>query len=172
MSNISNFNNINDYLPILNGCIIAELIIIFLVFQNVFKYYYLRKWYTKYQLNAVIADIFILVIVIILSRYFYKYVFDSFNIWKFIGLTIYIQIIHDILFYLLFKSLPLNYNKMLDFFKEYANEVGTTAVISDSFMISIACLVSYYLASYNLNTNIIILVISVYLLPYMINFDN
>jgi hypothetical protein len=61
---------------------------------------------------------------------------------------------------------------MLDFFKEYANEVGTTAVIGDSFMISIACLVSYYLASYNLITNIIILVISVYLLPYMINFNN
>jgi len=28
---ISNFNNVNDYLPILNGCINADLIIIFFI---------------------------------------------------------------------------------------------------------------------------------------------
>jgi hypothetical protein len=168
---ISNFNNVNDYLPILNGCINADLLVLFFVFHNIFKSIYLKKWYTKYQLNAVLADVLILVIGIILARFFYKYLFSSFNIWKFTGLAVCIQIMHDFLFYWLFKSLPLGYNSMLDFFKEYAKEVGIGAIIGDSFMMISACLMSSYFATYSININIIILVISVYLFPYMINYE-
>ena len=49
IQNISNFNNMNDYLPILNGCINADLIIIFLVFHGIIKSNYVKKWYKKYQ---------------------------------------------------------------------------------------------------------------------------
>lgn len=168
---ISNFNNVNDYLPILNGCISADIIIIFLVFNGVFKSYFIKKWYKKYQLNAVIADVLILFIGIILARYFYKYLFDTFNIWKFTLLAVCIQIIHDILFYLLFQSLPFGHNAMLDFFKDYAKEVGSGAIIGDSFMMIITCLLTSHFATYNLNFNIITLVILLYLIPYMINYE-
>lgn len=167
---ISNFNNVNDYLPILNGCLNADLIIIFLLYHGIFKSRLLGQWYKKYQLSAVIADVLILVIGIILARFFYKYLFSSFNIWKFTGLAVIIQIIHDILFYLFFKSVPTGYNAMLDFFKDYAREVGVGAILGDSFMMIIACLLSSYFATYSLNTNIISLIISLYFIPYMINF--
>jgi len=167
---ISNFNKISDYLPILNGCINADLIIIFLLYNGVFKSYYLKKWYKKYQLSAVVADVLILVIGIIIARYLYKYLFGAFNIWKFTGLAVVIQIIHDILFYWLFKSIPVGYNAMLDFFKEYANEVGINAILGDSFMMFISCLLSSYFATYSINTNIIILIVSLYFIPYMINY--
>jgi hypothetical protein len=170
-NNISNFSNVNDYLPILNGCINADLIILFLVFHGVFKSTYLKKWYKKYQLSAVLADVLILFIGIILARFFYTYIFSTFSIWKFTGLAVCIQIIHDFLFYWLFNSLPLGYNSMLDFFKEYAKEVGVGAILGDSFMMVLACLFSSSFATYNLNTNIICLVISVYFLPYMINYE-
>ena len=168
---ISNFNNVSDYLPILNGCINADLIILLLVFHGVFKSIYLKKWYKKYQLNAVLADVLILVIGLILARFFYKYLFNTFNIWKFTGLAVCIQIIHDLLFYWLFTSLPLGYNSMLDFFKEYAKEVGVGAILGDSFMMIISCLLSSHFATYNLNINIIILIICVYFFPYMINYE-
>jgi hypothetical protein len=168
---ISNFNNVNDYLPILNGCISADIIIIFLVFNGVFKSYFIKKWYKKYQLNAVIADVLILFIGIILARYFYKYLSNTFNIWKFTLLAVCIQIIHDILFYLLFQSLPFGHNAMLDFFKDYAKEVGSGAIIGDSFMMIITCLLTSHFATYNLNFNIITLVILLYLIPYMINYE-
>lgn len=168
---ISNFGNINDYLPIINGAINADLIILLLVFHGVFKSVYLKKWYKKYQLNAVLADTIILIIGIILTRFFYKYLFSSFSIWKFTGLAVAIQIIHDVLFYLLFKNLPLGYNSMLDFFKEYANEVGVGAIIGDSFMMILACLLSSNLATYSTNVNIIALFVSLYLFPYMINYE-
>jgi uncharacterized protein YacL len=168
---ISNFTNLNDYLPILNGSLNADLIIIFLLYHDLFKSKLLRKWYKKYQLSAVIADVLILVIGIILARFFYKYFFlEGFNIWKFTGLAVIIQIIHDILFYWVFKSLPRGYNAMLDFFKDYAREVGVGAILGDSFMMILACLLSSYFATYSLNANIILLVISLYFVPYMINY--
>jgi uncharacterized protein YacL len=167
---ISNFNNVSDYLPILNGCINADLIIIFLLYHGVFKSYYLKKWYKKYQLSAVIADVLILVIGIIIARYLYKYFFGAFNIWKFTGLAVIIQIIHDILFYWFFKTIPRGYNSMLDFFKDYANEVGVGAILGDSFMMILATLLSSHFATYSLNGNIIILILSLYFIPYMINY--
>ena len=171
---ISNFNNVNDYLPILNGSINADLIIIFLLYHGVFKSKFLGLWYKKYQLSAVIADVLILVIGIILARFFYKYFFphEGFNIWKFTGLAVIIQIIHDILFYWFFKTIPTGYNAMLDFFKDYAREVGVGAILGDSFMMIIACLLSSYFATYSLNTNLIILIISLYFVPYMINYQS
>ena len=168
---ISNFNNLNDYLPILNGCINADLVVLFLVFHGAFKSVYLKKWYKKYQLNAVLADVLILFIGIILARFLYKYFFDTFNILKFTSLAVCIQIIHDFLFYWMFTSLPVGYNSMLDFFKEYANEVGVGAILGDSFMMILACLMSSSFATYSLNVNIITLIISLYFFPYMINYE-
>ena len=168
---ISNFNNISDYLPIINGCLNADLIIIFLVFHGAFRSTYLRKWYTTFNLSAVLADTLILVIGIIIARFFYKYLFTDFSIWKFTGLAVAIQITHDLLFYWFFNSLPRGYNYMLDFFKDYAKEVGSGAIVGDSFMMILACLMSSHFATYSLNINIITLIISIYFFPYMINYE-
>lgn len=169
--NISNFNNVNDYLPILNGCIVADLIIIFLAFNNFFGSKYIKKWYTTFGLSACIADILILVIGIIITRFFYNYLFKEFNILYFTCLALVIQIIHDFLFYLMFENIPQGYIYILDFFKLYAKEVGVKAILGDSFMMIIACLLSSYYATFSLNINIIILILSVYLIPYLSNFE-
>jgi uncharacterized protein YacL len=133
---------------------------------------YLKKWYKKYQLSAVLADVLILVIGIIITRFLYKYLFNTFSIWKFTGLAVIIQIIHDLLFYWIFSFSPVGYNAMLDFFKEYAKEVGAGAILGDSFMMILTALLSSNFATYTFNTNIIILVISSYFFPYMINYIN
>jgi hypothetical protein len=170
--NISNFFEVNDYLPILNGCLLIDLIMIIALFNKVYNSNYLRQWYSHYQLSAVIADTLIIMIGIILARFFYSYIFTEFSIWKFTGLAVCIQIIHDILFYIFFKNVPQGYNLMLDFFKKYANEVKGGAIFADSFMIIMACLFSSYFASLSLNTNILILILLAYLTPYLINFQN
>ena len=60
---------------------------------------------------------------------------------------------------------------MLDFFKDYAEEVGARAILGDSFMMILACLLSSNFATYSLNTNIICLIISLYFVPYVINYE-
>ena len=168
---ISNFNNVNDYLPILNGCLNGDLIFIFLLYHGAVNSKMLKLWYKKFTLSALIADVFILIIGLIITRYIYKYFFNEFSILKFTALAVCVQIIHDVLFYLLFKNTPLGYNYMLDFFKKYADEMGGRAIIGDSFMIIMSCLLSSYFATLNLNSNIITLILSVYFIPYMIYYE-
>jgi uncharacterized protein YacL len=169
MKDISNFNNTGDYLPIVNGAVIAELIVLFIVYYTpYFNSKYLMKWYETYRLSAVIADIFILIIGLVLARYVFNVFNLSWNLWKFLIIVLVIQIIHDVLFYILFTKIPTGTNKMLDLFKGYASEVGVGAILGDSFMIAIAVLLSSYFGHLTVNTNIIILIFSVYLLPYIL----
>ena len=169
--NIANFNNTNDYLPLLNAVLITDLIVILLANMRVIQSQVLKKWYQKYNLSAVIADVFIILIVLIIARALYYYLFDTFSLIKFIGLAVGLQVIHDVLFYWFFKTVPRGYNDMLDFFKDYASEVGVGAILGDSFMMIIACLLSSYFATYSLNSNLIILIVSLYFFPYLINYD-
>jgi hypothetical protein len=171
-ADISNFNKISDYLPILNGCLHADLIIILGVFNNIIQSVYLKKWYKLFNLSAVIADVLILVIGIILTRFFYKFVFKTFSIWKFTALALIIQTVHDYLFYIFFSNIPRGHNFMLDFFDKYAKEVSFGAIIGDNFMMILACLLSSHIATYSINFNIIILIVSIYLIPYILYYEN
>ena len=168
---ISNFNNTSDYLAILNGSLIADVIIILMVFFGFFKSKFLKEWYLKVNFFAVVADVLILVIGAILTRYFYPMIFKEWSIVKFTGLFVIIQVIHDILFYLFFdKIVPRGSNVVFDMFKDYAKEVGGGAILGDSFMVVMTALLSSLLASQSLNTNIIILILASYILPYVIYF--
>ena len=128
----------------------------------------LRKWYSQYNLSAVIADVLIILIGLIIARAIYYYIFDNFSILKFILVAILVQVIHDILFYVLFKNVPRGMNRMLDTFKDYASEVSYKAILSDSGMMVMAAIIASYLAGESLNKNIIVLVVSVYVLPYLL----
>ena len=166
--NIANFNNINDYLPLFNAVLITDLFVIFLLNIRAIKSQVLRKWYSKYNLSAVIADVLIILIGLIITRAIYYYVFDNFSIVKFIILAVIVQITHDILFYVFFNNIPRGVNKMIDTFKDYANEVSYKAILADSGMMIMSCLIASYLVNKNTNTNIIVLISFIYLLPYLL----
>ncbi len=168
VKNIADFNNINDYLPLLTSVLITYLFVISLLNTQVIKSRVLRQWYSQYNLSAVIADVLIILIVLIITRAIYYYVFDSFSIGKFIMLAVILQITHDILFYVFFRNIPRGVNKMIDTFKDYANEISYKAIISDSGMMIMSCLIASYLVNKNTNTNIIVLISSLYLLPYLL----
>ena len=165
---ISNFSKLSDYVPILNGTVIVDLIVIFLSFNGFFKTPYLKSWYQRFNLSAVIADVLILVIGIIIARFLYKYIFDTFSIVKFTSLAVVVQIIHDMLFYVLFKNTPVGYSYILDYFKKYAKDIGASAIVGDSLMMIVACLISSFMANFSLNANVITSIVSVYLIPYFI----
>ena len=168
LKNIADFNNINDYLPLFNAVLITDLFVIFLLNIGVIKSQVLRQWYSKYNLSAVIADVLIILIGLIITRAIYYYVFDSFSILKFIILAVLVQITHDILFYVLFSNIPRGVNKMIDTFKDYATDVSYKAILADSGMMIMSCLIAFYLVNKNTNTNIIVLISFVYLLPYLL----
>ena len=168
LKNIADFNNINDYLPLFNAVLITDLFVIFLLNTMVIKSQVLRQWYAQYNLSAVIADVLIILIGLIIVRAIYYYIFDTFSIIKFIILAVILQITHDILFYVFFRNIPRGVNKMIDTFKDYAKEVSYKAILADSGMMIMSCLIASYLVNKNTNTNIIVLVTFLYLLPYLL----
>ncbi len=169
MKSIHNFDNMNDYLPMLNGCILADIIIILMVYYtNIFDIVNLKKWYEKYRLSAVIADVLILVIGLIITRYIFKVFKLKYNIFKFIAIVLAVQITHDFLFYLFFSMVPRGVNNMLDLFKDYASEIGGSAIFGDSFMMVLATLLSLLFTQYSMNSNIILCICLCYLIPYVI----
>jgi len=169
MKDISRFNNISDYLPLLNGSLIADIIVLYIVYYTpFFNSKHLMNWYETYRLSAVLADVLILMIGIVIARYIFSIFNISWNIWMFIATVLLIQVVHDVLFFWFFSSIPRGKNVMFDVFKDYANEVSFGAILGDSFMIILAVLLSSYLASISLNANIITLITALYIIPYIL----
>ena len=166
--NISDFNNTSDYISIFNGVLLTDIIVISLLIGGIIKSKVLNVWYRKLNLSAVIADILIIFIGIILARFFYPYFFKQYSLFKFIGLAICIQVIHDILFYKLSISIPRGKSQIMDIFKDYGKEVSYKAILSDSAMMISSILIASFLKDQSVNINIIIMIVLVYLVPYLI----
>lgn len=165
---ISHFNNIHDYLPIITAIVIVDIIGIILSYSNLLGKN-LKLWYQQFLLSAVLADVLVIFLVVIIARAIYYYIFDEFSIINFILLMLVLQITHDILFYLMIITIPKGSNKVIDIFKDYADEVSYKAIIGDSLMIIATGVIASYLANFGANINIIILVVSVYLLQFILH---
>jgi len=164
-----NFENKFEYLPIITANIYADLFIIFATFTQVYyKILTLEDWYKKYRLSAMIADILICVLYILLGRYLVYTLKLNVGLTAFALLCVVIQVIFDFLFYLLFTLVPLGTNNMLDFFKGYAKEVGVNALFGDSVLVILAVVISALLNARSFDTNIVFLILSIYLTPYFI----
>jgi len=160
--------NTTNYLSIVNGALITDLLVIILLIQGSIKSKVLIDWYKTYNLSAVIADVLIIAIGVLLTRLFYPYVFGSFSLFKFIILALIIQVIHDVLFNGIITAMPRGANRMVDTFKAYAKEVGIKAILSDSAMIVVTCLLANYLANKGPSVNTVTFIGAVYCVPYLI----
>lgn len=164
-----NYNNKFEYVPIITANIYADLFIIFVTFAKIYvNIKSLEGWYKKYRLSAMIADILIGVLYILLGRYLVYKSGLKIGLTAFAGICVFIQIIFDFLFYILFTIIPKGSNDMLDFFKVYSKEVGASALLGDSFLVIMAVIISALLNQSSFDTNIVLLIISVYLTPYFI----
>ena len=159
-----------NYLSLLNAVLLTDICVIFLSIFGIIKSRVLREeWYPNYNISAVIADVLIIVLVIILSKIIYPFLFGNREILVlFICLAVIIQIIHDFAFYYLFSVIPKGQNKMLETFKSYARENGYKAVLSDSIMIVSSCLLYSYFSTFTLDQNVILLIVLIYIVPYLV----
>jgi len=164
----TNIVDFMGFLPLLNAVLITDLFGILLSNMGVLQSKVLKNWYSQYNLSAVIADVLIILLVLILARAIYYSVFDKFSLLNFIVLAVILQIAHDLLFAVFFNSIPRGLNKMIDTFKDYAKELSYKAVIADSAMMIMSSLIASYLVNKNDNTNTIVLISSMYLLPYLL----
>ena len=165
----TNFRDKFEYVPIITANIYADLFIIYVTFSRIYyKFVTLEEWYKKYRLMAMVADILIGVLYILLGRYLVYSLDLNIGLTVFALLCVVIQVIFDFLFYLLFTIVPLGTNHMLDFFKSYSKEVGVNALFGDSVLVVLAVIISALLNARSFDTNVVFLIISVYLAPYFV----
>jgi hypothetical protein len=66
--------------------------------------------------------------------------------WNLVGLSVLIQVIHDVLFYILvILGVPEGQNKIIDLFKKYAAEGSWKIILADSAMVASSVLLMEWL---------------------------
>jgi len=170
MQDISHFDRVSDYLPMMAAVLVTETVFLLLIVGGVIQSHFLKEWYLQFSLAAVFADVLIILIGLILARLLYRRVWGAgFSVWRFWGLAVAIQVTHDLLFAALVIYLPRGKNRMIDVFKDYAKEMSWLAILGDSFMTSLAVFLSSWYAGHSANSNILLWVVTLYVIPYLIN---
>lgn len=92
----------------------------------------LDQWYAQFGMVAVLSDCLVIVLGILLAQL----LFVPSTVAGLAITSIGIQIVHDVLFYLLvILPIPQGHNTMIDLFKQYASENSWKILPYDSFMI-------------------------------------
>jgi len=156
------------YLENLNGTLLTDLIVIGALLFGLIESNSLVKWYRLFGLGAILADVMIIMIGIIITQIVYPFVFRSFSLYKFVGLAILIQTVHDCLLALVVNSFPVGKSSIIDVFKEYIDENGAWILLADSLMMASAILIMQVMKLYSRDINIIMLIILLYKVPYLL----
>lgn len=167
-NDITNITTATDFLPIINGAIITDLIVIFRLIMGQFKSKTLTQWYNDYGLSGILADVLSLVIGVVITSLIYKYIFTKFNILSFAFIAVLVQLIHDLLFARLFYFIPRGKSRIMDTFKDYGKEHGYVILLADALMIISTVFISSLLAPLSEKINVFVFIVLLYLIPYFL----
>ena len=138
---------------------IIELIVSAIIVDTVIGYYllitnkggrYIKEWYKMFTIGAYSMDI----LSIVFATYISVLLTD--NIYKQLLLVICIGLVHDITFGYFVKNSKTK-SKIINLFKNYANELGITILIVDSLMLISTLLLAYFMKKY-LERDVILLI--------------
>lgn len=139
---ISNYKNVSDLWYIFIAVLAIDVFVIFLTrfYPEVFGRS-LNRWYDLFGLNAVLADVLIIVLGFFIARYIYTWwvapKVGGWNQWIFTGVLVATQLVHDVLFYIgVINTVPKGHNLMMDVFKDYAASGGAKILVGDALMMA------------------------------------
>lgn len=174
-SDITNHEKTGDYLPILNGIILVDIILMILVFRKIIKPRIIYKWYKNYKLYGSLVDITTIFLVILSTRYVYSlwksrhnsYGFD-YSLGIFMIIAIFCQIGYDVTLYHIIQSIPVGANQMIDMFRRYTKESTLFVFTLDCSFVLLSILFASILNNFSMNINIIILISLLNMLPFIV----
>ena len=169
LSDISNIHNNVDLIYITTAVIIIDLIVILIAKNTTFFGKQINVWYDKFGMTAVFLDVTIIIIGLIITRYICSVYSLTFNPLYFILIALAVQLVHDSLLYkLIIEPTSYGINKVIDVYKDYAIENGAKILLADSAMVLGSALLAMYLKNNEMHLTITMLVIALYIIPYLI----
>jgi hypothetical protein len=176
-ADISEYEEYYDWGYIMVGIIVTEFILLLLVryFPEFFGKQ-LNVWYNRFKLSAVVSDVFVLALAIGVSRYVYtEFIYPKYD-WNplyFTGTTLFVQILHDILFYIgVIQQVPKGSNAMIDVMKEYASSVTSRAILGDSALMISSVVIAMIAKGMETHAVIFMGLLAVYGIPYILETRN
>ncbi len=160
------------------SAIVEVLVLIYFRFTGkAYSSISINRWYDNLGWTAVILDITSFLGGFYIAKFIYeylvneKYINTDYELYKYLGLVLCVQIIHDLSFYLFaIKPFPKNKNRVMDEFKYYAERAKTNAVRGDSIMYLIGTPLLYlFVQKNNIHTNTFISIVCFYLIGYLIH---
>jgi hypothetical protein len=174
---ISDYYEVSDWLFIGLAVLLVDVLVLFLVrfFPDVFGKA-INIWYNRFKLSAVISDVFIILLGFGISRYIYtEYIYPKFD-WNplyFTGLSVLVQVLHDVLFYFgVIKPITPGHNAMMDVFKTYAESGGAKVIAADSAMMVASSFFSMALKAAPAHITAFLGLLTVYVVPYILETRN
>ena len=174
---ISDYYEVSDWVFLGIAVLLVDVLVLFLIrfFPDVFGKA-INIWYNRFKLSAVISDVFIILLGFGISRYIYtEYIYPNYD-WNplyFTGLSVVVQVIHDILFYFgVIKPITPGHNAMMDVFKQYSESGGAKVVAADSAMMIASSFFSMALKAAPAHITAFIGLLTVYVVPYILETRN
>lgn len=174
---ISDYYEVSDWVFLGIAVLLVDVLVLFLVrfFPDVFGKA-INIWYNRFKLSAVISDVFIILLGFGIARYIYtEYIYPKYD-WNpvyFTGLTVLVQIVHDVLFYFgVIKPITPGHNAMMDVFKTYAESGGAKVIAADSAMMVASSFFSMALKAAPAHITAFIGLLTVYVVPYILETRN
>ena len=146
-------------LALLNAALLTDLVVIALSL-TVFKSKTLTQWYREFGIGAVIADVLILVLVVWLAHFLYQG-----NLFILAMIAVGLQLTHDLLFGAFIQQYT-GKSPILNVFKGYAKEHGTSILVADAAMVLSTVVLEQVFSMSQYNE--ILSVLLVYLVPYFV----
>jgi len=176
-ADISEYEQLGDWIYIALGVIVVEVILLFLVryYPNIFGKG-INLWYNRFKLSAVIADVLIIMLGFGITRYIYtEFIYPTYD-WNPLYFTVtatLVQIAHDILFYFgIIRQVPRNHNAMMDTMKDYGEISGVRAIAGDSALVIGSSVVSMLLKGAPPHITAFIGLAAAYTIPYILETRN
>jgi len=169
--------NMSTFGTVLVATTIIEVIMLFIIrFNTQLAGENINIYYNKFGLDAVLADIGIIVLGIGLTQLIYRgYAFPSYgwSIGLFILMLVLFQLIHDTLLYLLvITPIPEGHNSLIDLLKSYGRSGGFLILFYDACMLIGTVLIASALYKYPVPVSIIAGTLAAYTIPYILATQN
>jgi hypothetical protein len=169
--------NMSTFGVVLVATTIIEVIMLFMIRYNTqMAGENINIYYNKFGLDAVLADIGIIVLGIALTQLIYRNTFfPSFgwHIRLFILMLVVFQLIHDTLLYLLvITPIPEGHNSLIDLLKSYGRSGGFLILFYDACMLIGTVLIASVLYTYPVPVSIIAGTLAAYTIPYILATQN
>lgn len=172
LGDIGDYKSADDIIPIGSATIVAINAATILTKLGVIGGKSLNAYFDTFGLEGILANVSLIVIMFQVTRWGYTTFYAKTHPWSpfvFVCALIFVQLIHDLLFYYgAINLIPSGNNEMIDALKKYSKEHGPRALAAHSAFLIFVGAIAMFFKERSMIFTVITMAIMLYLLPYII----